>query len=77
MQYFPAKEDAIARMKRRGTKSVRWSLVDRRIEYSIIKAGNARNWDGSPAGDDQNPKREILQLMVWRKGGDPRYTNWW
>ena len=69
--------EAASRMARRGVKQVAWTLPGCKIEWSYISADKARNWDGSPAGSGNDPNRQILQLMVWREGGLPRYTNWW
>lgn len=70
-------QEAITRMSRRGSKSVRWTLADRVIEYKYIPATSARNYDGSSAGAGQDPNTTILQQMVWRDGGQPRFSNQW
>lgn len=71
------RQEALNRMNRRGTKSVIWTLPDRTIKFSHIPSTQARNWDGTFAGDGNDPSKLILERMDWRDGCDPRYTNWW
>ncbi|MEA5511794.1 hypothetical protein VB715_18640 [Crocosphaera sp. UHCC 0190] len=33
-----------------------------------------KNWDGS--GGNYYSESQSLEMMVWWKGQDPRYTNW-
>jgi hypothetical protein len=69
-------EEAIVRMNWRSTDCVQWTLREATIRFQKIRAANARNWDGSAAGDDTNPDKIILEKMFWQTGRNPRYTNW-
>lgn len=69
--------NAIARMKKRGTKKVSWTYLDKRIEFSYISANMARNYDGSHAGFPSDPERLIVQRKVQCNGRLPHYTNYW
>ena len=71
------RQEAIRRMTCRNTRSIRWTLYDVTIEWKYIKASQARNYDGTLAGDGLNPNAVVLQQMVWKVGSEPRYTNHW
>lgn len=71
------RQEAISRMSRRKSTKVEWTLADRTIRFSSIPATAAKNWDGSTAGEGNNPEQKILEQMVWEQGKAPRYTNWW
>ena len=71
------KDEATRRMQARQKKSICWTLKDMTVEWRFIPATQAKNWDGSPAGQGNNPHQEILSRMVWREGSQPRFTNWW
>lgn len=71
------RSEALKRMQRRTCESVQWTLPHATIRFSKISATSARNRDGSPAGQGQDPSRIIIEKMYWPDGGDPRYTNWW
>lgn len=58
---FDYREEAIKRMARRSTQRVCWTLAGRQIEFRRIPATAARNYDGSLAGDGNDPNRIILQ----------------
>jgi hypothetical protein len=62
------KNEAIKRMKKRHTKTIRWTLKDITVEWLLIPATEAKNWDGSPAGQGNKPHQEILSRMVWKEG---------
>lgn len=66
--------EALTRMRRRGTKTISWTVRGTKFEYSILPSEQARNYDGSYAG---YPGQQILQLKVTPlDGGIPRYSNW-
>lgn len=71
------KSEAVKRMQARKKQSISWTLLGLIVEYQYIPATSARNYDGSAAGDGQDPNRIILQRIVWRNGEAPRYTNFW
>lgn len=77
IDYLDYRSEALKRMQKRGSKSVQWTLSRATIRFSKISATSARNWDGSPAGQGQDPSRMILEKMYWAVGETPRYTNWW
>ncbi|MEG5173260.1 hypothetical protein [Microcoleus sp. B3-D7] len=77
MNFALDKNEATRRMQARQKKSVVWTLKDMTVEWQIIPATQARNWDGSPAGQGNDPHQEILSRMVLKKGCHPRFTNWW
>jgi hypothetical protein len=68
-------QEAIKRMKRRGTKSIRWTFPDKQIEYQYIPSNLMRNYDGSSAGSGEDPNKIVLQQKVWRNGDHPRFSN--
>ena len=71
------KNEAIARMQRRNKKSVCWTLKNETIRWRYIRATSARNWDGTPAGEGNDPNKEILEKMIHRNEQPPRFTNFW
>jgi len=75
--YCYNREEAVKRMKRRGKKSVQWSLKNVTVEWKYIPQTSARNYDGSAAGVGNDPNKEVLQQTVWRFGNLPRFSNWW
>ena len=71
------KEVAVKRMSKRKTNSISWTLALLTVRWEYISAISARNWEGAGALDGQDPSKTILQLIVWRDGSHPRYTNFW
>lgn len=71
------RNEAVKRMRARNKQTVSWTLSEQTVEWSYIPATSARNYDGSAAGDGQDPNRIILQRIVWQHGEAPRYTNFW
>lgn len=71
------RSEATKRMARRDKQAIRWTLADMTVEWKYIEARQARNYDGSHAGNDSTPNAVVLQQMVWREGSTPRYTNHW
>lgn len=70
------RSEAVKRMRRRNKQSVSWTLSELTVEWSYIRATEARNYDGSSAGHGHNPNRIILQRIVWQDC-QARYTNFW
>lgn len=71
------KNEAVQRMMSRNTSSIKWTLRDMTVEWSLIPAREARNYDGSIGGCDHDPGRTILQCVIWRDNEAPRWTNYW
>jgi hypothetical protein len=58
-------------------EGVTWKTSDRIIEFKFIPATHVRNWDGSAAGEGNDPNQIILQKKVTQKGRRNYYQNWW
>jgi len=71
------RNEAVKRMRLRKTFSITWTLKTIQVEWSYIRATQVKNYDGTPAGDGQDPDRIVLQQMTWRNGHKRRYTNHW
>jgi hypothetical protein len=71
------KQEAVRRLSKSKSNSVCWTFPEAIVEYKYISADQVKNWDGSFAGDGQDPSIIVLQRMVWRDGCSPRFTNWW
>ncbi|OKH45323.1 hypothetical protein NIES2101_26825 [Calothrix sp. HK-06] len=54
------RNEAVKRMRARNKQTVSWTLSEQTVEWSYIPATSARNYDGSAAGDAQDPNRIIL-----------------
>jgi hypothetical protein len=69
--------EATTRMNRRGTEKVQWTGTDAIVEWSYIKASDARNWDGSSnLNFDGDPNKKILQRKVTINSRS-MFSNWW
>lgn len=71
------RDEAVARMKKRNTSKISWTLKNVRIEWEYIPATNVRNYDGTYAGSGNNPEQKVLQCLIQREGRMPTYTNFW
>ncbi len=61
--------EAQKRLKNR--ESITFTKKDVTVTYRYTHY--PKNWDGSGRWYSENP---VLEQMVWRRGEDPRYTNW-
>jgi hypothetical protein len=66
---------AIEQMTKTGNDSVESSENGLKVEWSWIRASEAKDYDGTHAGWPSDD-RWVLQKIVW-KGSVPRYTNFW
>lgn len=70
-------DEARKRMQSRKSRRVCWTYPHMIVEFKLISAHQARNWDGSSAGQGNDLNQTILQRMTWVNGQSPRFTNWW